>query len=259
MSTRAARLAAAAAAPEEARSEPSFDSDSPLPPAPLPSTLPPAPPPSTLPAVLPQPPATASRVVELRVLRRHNGVKIFVSPDAQPAELRAALALSLGSEAFQIRRQPGLVPCALSAGLLLHSSADLVVDAGLRGRPSFVRRHALAIASLISLLTFASTPPPTQVFHLLPLAALATLAAASPTPSMFMSTAAVLFAAYIAANLPPSLVPISLLQLAVPACGGVALTRLLPLLSACGAALLDAARRPLFLAAGLVAVLLLRL
>ncbi len=144
-------------------------------------------------------------------------VAVFVAPDAQPHELRSALALALAlhdSAPLRLyRRVDGrLVPCAWSAAALLSDDGQLLLDAGAPPSPSWWWQHTAQLCGLASLAGLAALPRPRGGLCLLSLALAA--AARAPGPASLLSraasTAATFATAYVfcvvdAAAVPPLL------------------------------------------------------
>jgi hypothetical protein len=132
-------------------------------------------------------------------------VDVFVAPDAQPHELRCALALALklpDSAPLRLyRRVDGgrLVPCALSAGVLLCDVARplLLLDAGAPPAPGWWWQHAAQLCGLACFAGLASLPHSTGWLCLMPLALAA--AARAPGPARLLPRAASTFATFVTA------------------------------------------------------------
>ncbi len=121
-------------------------------------------------------------------------VAVFVAPDAQPHELRSALALALAlhdSAPLRLYRRVDarLVPCAWSAAALLSDEGQqLLLDAGAPPSPSWWWQHAAQLCGLASLAGLAALPRPRGGLCLLSLALAA--AARAPGPAGLLSRAA---------------------------------------------------------------------
>ena len=135
--------------------------------------------------------------------------------DARPAELRGVIAAALKvpeSDVKLLRRDEAgrLLPCALSAGLLLSQAHALLLDAGAPPKPpSWWRVHAAQLAGLACLSALAVAPAPASAFLLLPLSLAS--AALTPGPPGLLSragaTAAPLLSAFVLSTVQASVLP----------------------------------------------------